>query len=94
MDYHSSDFFPKRWFDYVIVLRCDTEPLYDRLTARGYSERKRSENIQCEIFGTVAEEAKESYDEGIVFEFQNNTQADLARNISEITVLVGKYRKK
>lgn len=40
VDYHGSDFFPERWFDFVIVLRCSTEILYDRLKQRGYDEFK------------------------------------------------------
>lgn len=57
IDYHHSEFFPERWFDLVVVLRCaDTRVLYDRLTARNYSGKKLSDNMECEIFGTVAEE--------------------------------------
>lgn len=34
VDYHGCDFFPERWFDLVLVLRCDNQQLYDRLAAR------------------------------------------------------------
>ena len=34
VDYHSCDFFPKRWFDAVFVLRTDNSILYDRLQSR------------------------------------------------------------
>jgi hypothetical protein len=34
VDYHGCDFFPKRWFDIVFVLRTDNTVLYDRLSAR------------------------------------------------------------
>jgi adenylate kinase len=34
LDYHTCEWFPERWFDLVVVLRADTEQLYDRLTAR------------------------------------------------------------
>jgi broad-specificity NMP kinase len=72
IDYHSCEFFPIRWFDYVIVLRCDNTQLYDRLAARaGYSEQKRSENLECEIMGVVAEEAHDAFPgEGVVHELQ------------------------
>jgi adenylate kinase len=76
------------------VLRCETEELFDRLTERGYSEKKRRENVECEIFGVVAEEANESYDEGAVFEFENNTKEQMAKNITEITRLIGGYSNK
>src|SRR5690554_2901364 len=47
VDYHSADVFPERFFDLVLVLRCDTAVLFDRLTARGYSAAKREVNIEC-----------------------------------------------
>lgn len=34
VDYHGADFFPERWFDYVVVLQTDNTVLYDRLTDR------------------------------------------------------------
>jgi broad-specificity NMP kinase len=34
VDFHSVDFFPERWFQLVLVLRCDNTLLYDRLRAR------------------------------------------------------------
>lgn len=34
VDYHGCDFFPKRWFDIVFVLRTDNTKLYDRLARR------------------------------------------------------------
>ncbi|KAI1704118.1 AAA domain-containing protein [Ditylenchus destructor] len=69
LDYHSSEFFPERWFDFVIVLRCEnTQVLYDRLAERNYATEKTRENVECEIFGIVAEEAREAYPEGVVHE--------------------------
>ena len=37
VDYHSNDFFPQRFFDLVIVLRCDNSILHPRLVNRGYN---------------------------------------------------------
>lgn len=31
IDFHSSDFFPLRYFDLVILMRCSNEKLYKRL---------------------------------------------------------------
>eukprot|EP00588_Corethron_pennatum_P011334 CAMPEP_0194266286 /NCGR_PEP_ID=MMETSP0169-20130528/1241_1 /TAXON_ID=218684 /ORGANISM="Corethron pennatum, Strain L29A3" /LENGTH=158 /DNA_ID=CAMNT_0039006933 /DNA_START=71 /DNA_END=543 /DNA_ORIENTATION=+ len=73
VDFHSCDFFPERWFDLVLVLRARTDVLYDRLVIRGYNEKKRTENIECEIMMVVLEEAKESYEEEIVHEVQSNS---------------------
>ncbi|VDO62990.1 unnamed protein product [Onchocerca flexuosa] len=72
VDYHGSDFFPERWFDFVFVLRCNNTLLYDRLSARGYSDRKIQENIECEIFGSLLEEAKNSYDVSSFLAFFSN----------------------
>lgn len=53
IEYHSSEFFPERWFDAVFVLRTDNSLLYSRLEKRNYPERKIQENVQCEIFQTI-----------------------------------------
>lgn len=36
LEFHSCDFFPERWFQLVVLLRCDNTNLFDRLTERGY----------------------------------------------------------
>lgn len=84
VDFHSCDFFPERWFDIILVLRAKTDVLYDRLVERGYSEKKRTENIECEIMQVVLEEAKEAYDEEIVHEVQSNTIEELDSNVDRI----------
>ncbi|KAI6183236.1 Adenylate kinase isoenzyme 6-like protein [Aphelenchoides bicaudatus] len=95
IDYHSCEFFPVRWFDHVIVLRCENAPLYDRLHARtDYSEEKRAENLECEIMGVIAEEAHDAYPkEGVVHELQSNTEEDLTNNLNFIQQLVTNYKK-
>ena len=75
-DYHSSELFPERWFQLVVVLRCSTEQLYDRLVARGYSDKKREENTECEIIGICAEEARESYPSATILELPSNSVED------------------
>lgn len=55
-DFHVCEIFPERWFDLVLVLRTKTDVLFDRLTTRGYPEKKRSENMEAEIMqGTFME---------------------------------------
>ncbi|CAN6165924.1 unnamed protein product [Urochloa humidicola] len=44
VDYHGCDFFPERWFDLVVVLQTDNSILHDRLTRRGYTGSKLSNN--------------------------------------------------
>ncbi|CAB3367142.1 Hypothetical predicted protein [Cloeon dipterum] len=84
VDYHGCDFFPERWFDIVFVLRTDNTQLFDRLRQRGYSGKKLEDNIQCEIFQTILEEAKESYAQEIVHELQSNTPEDMESNVERI----------
>lgn len=84
VDYHGAEFFPERWFDIVFVLRTENTILYDRLKERGYSGKKLEDNIDCEIFQTILEEAKESYREEIVHELMNNNTEQLVDNINRI----------
>jgi len=84
LDYHSCELFPQRWFDLVLVLRADTHVLYDRLTLRGYSARKREENMECEIMGVLAEEARCSYDPEIVQEVQSNDLDNLQDTVQRV----------
>jgi len=48
---HFSDIVPEQYIDFVIVLRCDPDELYNRLKRRGYKEEKIRENVQSEILG-------------------------------------------
>uniref|UniRef100_T1JDR8 Adenylate kinase isoenzyme 6 homolog n=1 Tax=Strigamia maritima TaxID=126957 RepID=T1JDR8_STRMM len=84
VDYHGCDFFPKRWFDIVFVLRTDNTRLFDRLTQRGQSGKKLQDNLQCEIFQTILEEAKDAYPIEIVHELQSNTPEDMDENVEKI----------
>lgn len=85
VDYHGCDFFPERWFDQVVVLQTDNSVLYDRLSKRGYSETKISNNMECEIFQVLLEEAKESYPEGIVVALRSDSIDDITNNIATLT---------
>jgi adenylate kinase len=84
IDFHSCELFPERWIELVLVLRTKTEILYDRLVARGYSDKKREENMECEIMNIVLEEAKESYDSNIVHELQSNTLDEMDANVDRV----------
>uniref|UniRef100_A0A1I7XU13 Adenylate kinase isoenzyme 6 homolog n=1 Tax=Heterorhabditis bacteriophora TaxID=37862 RepID=A0A1I7XU13_HETBA len=91
VDYHGADFFPERWFDLVFVLRCSNTILYDRLAARGYGDFKIKENIECEIFGSLLEEAKDSYKEEIIYELQSETVEQMNTNIEKICQLIREW---
>eukprot|EP00569_Conticribra_weissflogii_P004289 CAMPEP_0171340450 /NCGR_PEP_ID=MMETSP0878-20121228/8582_1 /TAXON_ID=67004 /ORGANISM="Thalassiosira weissflogii, Strain CCMP1336" /LENGTH=175 /DNA_ID=CAMNT_0011842519 /DNA_START=41 /DNA_END=565 /DNA_ORIENTATION=+ len=85
-DYHSCELFPERWFDLVLVLRANTDVLFDRLTERGYNEKKRSENLEAEIMQVVLDEARESYALEIVQEVPSNTVEELESNAERCQV--------
>lgn len=55
---------------------------------RGYSGRKLSDNVQCEIFQTILEEARDSYSHGIIHELPSNTPEDLEQNVDTICTLI------
>ena len=86
VDYHSCDFFPERWFDLVLVLKSNTETLFDRLITRGYNDRKREENMECEIMQIVLEQARESYNNDIIYELDSNNMEQLNNNVDRIEI--------
>ncbi|CAL0318444.1 unnamed protein product [Lupinus luteus] len=91
VDHHGCDFFPERWFDCVVVLQTDNTVLYDRLSHRGYNETKLSNNVECEIFQVILEEAKESYPEDRVVALKSDTIEDMSRNITTLTDWVSNW---
>ncbi|CAG8476890.1 15803_t:CDS:2 [Acaulospora morrowiae] len=94
VDFHSCEVFPERWFDLVLVLRTDNTLLYDRLENRGYSQKKITENIDCEIFQVILEEAKESYPLEIVVELPSNSWQDMESNASRIREWVKNWKER
>ncbi|CAJ0931758.1 unnamed protein product [Ranitomeya imitator] len=93
VDYHGCDFFPERWFQIVFVLRTDNSLLYDRLESRGYKQKKLQDNVQCEIFQTIYEEAVESYRQDIVHQLSSNTPEDLEQNLEQIFQWIQQWMK-
>ncbi|XP_076263591.1 adenylate kinase isoenzyme 6 [Rhynchophorus ferrugineus] len=91
VDYHSCEFFPERWFDVVFVLTTDNTTLYDRLTSRGYTGKKLQDNVECEIFQVILDEAKNSYKEEIVHEIQSITPEQLQENIEKICLWIQQW---
>ena len=84
VDYHSCELFPERWFDRVCALTCveQTATLYERLSDRGYSEKKIRENVECDIFQVVVEEAKDSFENVTVR--SNATLDDMEETVREL----------
>eukprot|EP00958_Prasinococcus_capsulatus_P007260 scaffold674_cov371-Prasinococcus_capsulatus_cf.AAC.18 len=90
VEHHSCDFFPERWFDLA-----DNTILYDRLVARGYSQKKIEENVECEIMQVVAEEAADSYSKEVVQFLNSNSVEDMDANAGAIQkwLVADKQRK-
>ncbi|KAF1971819.1 P-loop containing nucleoside triphosphate hydrolase protein [Bimuria novae-zelandiae CBS 107.79] len=93
LDWHACELFPERWIDLVIVLRCDSTVLYDRLTARGYKDKKLEENMDSEIMQVLLDEARESYREEIVVELRSDKDGDVEGNIERVEMWVDQWRK-
>lgn len=93
VDYHGCDFFPERWFNRVVVLQTNNSVLYDRLSNRGYMGTKLSNNIECEIFQVLLEEAKASYPEDIVIALQSDNVEDISRNVGMLTDWVRSWQQ-
>lgn len=95
MDWHSTEGFALRWVDLVVVLRCEeTSVLYDRLSSRGYKDEKVQENMDAEIFGVVAEEAREGWtDEGQVVELKSVEAEDIEENAERVLQWVKNWLK-
>lgn len=55
------------------------------LWCRGYDGAKLSNNIECEIFQILLEEAKENYEENIVVAVRSDTVEDVARNVETLS---------
>ena len=59
---------------------------------RGYTGKKLQDNVQCEIFQTILEEAKESYKEEIVHELPSNTPEDMEDNLDKVVEWVNQWK--
>jgi adenylate kinase len=93
LDWHACDLFPERWIDLVVVLRCDSTVLYDRLTARGYKDKKLDENMDSEIMQVLLDEAREAYKEEIVVELRSDNADDVEGNLERIEQWVENWKK-
>ena len=98
IDYHACDLFPPSWVDLVVVLRCqDTKVFYERMEERNYNEKKAQENIDAEIFGVIAEEARDGFDpdgdNGSVVELQSETTEDVEANVERILQWIEQWVK-
>lgn len=58
--------------------------MYDRLKSRGYEGKKLEDNIDCEIFQVILDEARNSYKPDIVHEMVSITEQQLEENIQKV----------
>lgn len=75
-----------------MVIRCDSTVLFDRLSARGYSEKKLEENMDAEIMQVLLDEARDAYDEEIVVELQSNNAEDVESNVERIEMWLKNWK--
>ena len=92
VDFHSTSTFPVRWFCRVLVLRCSTHILHERLTRRGYGAAKVDENVECEIMQVCLDEAREAWDEQQVVEAQSDTHEQMLANVSTCRQWIEQWR--
>lgn len=59
--------------------------------SRGYSGKKLSDNVQCEIFQTILEEARENFAHSIVHELGSNLPEDLEQNVDVISQFINTW---
>merc|ERR1712241_1475471 len=88
VEHHVTDIFPERWFDAVFVLRTDNTQIFDRLKTRNYNQKKLDDNVQCEIFQTILDEARESYKPEIVHEIRSDVLEDVETNANNISLWI------
>ncbi|KAI0936202.1 hypothetical protein AcV5_004399 [Taiwanofungus camphoratus] len=93
LDWHTSDIFPERWADLVVVLRCNHTQLWERLEKRGYPLKKIQENNEAEIMEVVLDEARSSYAPEIVVELRSEGTEDLESNVARIVQWIEAWRR-
>ena len=84
VDFHSSELFPERWFDLVLVLKAGNTAVFDRLKARGYSKKKVEENVTAEIMNVCEEEARDAFADGVVHAVSSSNLDDQRANIDRL----------
>lgn len=60
---------------------------------RGYHETKLQENLDAEIFGVLAEEAREAFDEEAVVELNSEHDGDVENNCARISAWIEAWQK-
>ncbi|MCQ2086316.1 MAG: adenylate kinase family protein [archaeon] len=69
--------------DFIIVLRCDPNIIYERLKKRGYSTQKIQENVQAEILDVILCESMKSGITTSEINCTNLTPSEIVKIIEE-----------
>ena len=93
LDTHTPSSIPKDAPDLVVVLKCRTDVIYDRLAARGYIQAKIDENVSCEIMQVVHEEAHDRFTKAEIVVVSSNDSDDLKDNKDTILEHIQSYQK-
>jgi len=92
LEHHVTDFFPERFFDIVFVLRTSNALLHDRLKQRKYNQVKLQSNLDCEIFQTILDEARECYPEEKVHQLISDTEEQMEQNVGRIKAWIVQWK--
>lgn len=92
-EYHSSEFFPERWFSAIYVVRCDTNVLFKRLEERGYNTKKIQNNVEYEIFQIALDEARASYKREIIFEVHGEKEEDMEKTLKMVSNFLDDWKE-
>lgn len=63
-------------------------------TTRGYSQKKITENIECEIMQVVLDEAEESYKPEILWKLQSNSVEDMDNNLERLVEWIQEFQNR
>ena len=61
---------------------------------RGYTGKKLSDNIECEIMQVMVEEARDSYPTEIVHELNSNNPDEMEENLDRIQLWIDNWRQR
>ncbi|MFH1133877.1 MAG: adenylate kinase family protein [Nanoarchaeota archaeon] len=78
---HLSQTLPPHFFDACILLRCQTDILRKRLSARRYSPEKIQENLDCELLDVCGHEARVGKHRVLVADSTRATPRALANKV-------------
>ena len=80
---------PRSFVRRIVVLRCDPMVLRGRLSRRGYSSRKITDNVEAELIGVIASDAVSAFGRERTFEFDTTTSSPASAAKSVVRLIRG-----